>query len=127
MEKAIVCMVIGVLLVGIGKWLMRANRKADEIIGFDEDVDFVDGVDFCGYGKMLPPEPWPDPPACRCDDKPLVDMREAALVVDMWMVDDGDGNDVAYIEDENKARDFQEVYYPGGKVEFIETRETVIP
>lgn len=48
MEKAIVCMVIGVLLIGVGKWLMRANRKTDEIIGFDEDVDRVDGMDFVG-------------------------------------------------------------------------------
>jgi hypothetical protein len=55
----------------------------------------------------------------------FVDIRESILVVDMWMVEDGAGNDVAYIEDEDKAIEFQGAHYPDGRVEFITCLETL--
>lgn len=145
MGKAVVCMVVGLFIIGVARWLKGQSRKAEalvaeakEIMRMDEDVDLVDGVDFCGLngvrGGSAVDQPnkvvchgigGSGPPACHCDDKPLVEMMEATLVVDMWMVDDGAGNDVAYIQDKDHAQCFQEFFYPNGWVEFVETLETL--
>ena len=124
MKTTVMYIVIGLVIVGMARWWRNAIRRAEELVGLD------DSVGFCGMGKVLPPNPWPPPPEIpdfRCtmfDPEELpsgdpIDIRDSFLVVDMWMVEDGDGNDVAYIEDEEKARDFKEIYYPEGRVEFI--------
>ena len=46
MKTTVTCIVIGLVVIGLARWWRNAIRRAEELVGLDDSVDFVDGVDF---------------------------------------------------------------------------------